>query len=68
MVNAIYDTAQGRKKFDFDNGKRNIGFRVSEAIMEAADDSFDASLSPEDGGATKCVKIYIYEQDYFEHD
>lgn len=68
MLNATYDSAQEREKFDLDTGKRNIGFKVSEAIMEAIDDSFDAPLSPGDVGAAKCVKIFIYEENYIEQN
>ena len=56
-----------RKKFDLDSGKRNIGFKFSEAIMESTDDSFDAPILPADLGAPRIVEIYVYEEEYEEY-
>ncbi|QFY76103.1 hypothetical protein CEQ83_26545 (plasmid) [Priestia megaterium] len=56
-----------REKFELDSGKRNIGFKFSEAIMESTDDSFDASISPSNLGAPTIIEIYVSEEEYEEY-
>lgn len=67
MITPNNDIVHNRKKFDLDSGKRNIGFKFSEALMESTDDSFDAPILSADLGAPRIVEIYIYEEEYEEY-
>lgn len=45
-----------------DEGKRNVGFNLFEAIMESIDDAFDASVEKGYLKIGNEVRIYIYEE------
>ncbi len=55
-----------KEVFDLDSGKRNLGFKYSEAMMESVDDSFDASFWINEANSGNRVEINIYEDDYEE--
>lgn len=55
----------GKIRFNLDNGRKNIGFKYSEAIMESVDDSFDAAFNLS-AISTNRIDIYIYEDSYEE--